>query len=165
VVNGNTSFKVGQKVVYPGHGVGEVTAIVTKSIAGTEASFFEIQITESGMKVMVPELQAKTVGLRQIVDKQTVDEVYTILKDRDFKIDNQTWNRRFREYSSKIKTGSLFEIAEVLRDLAVLSHDKELSFGEKKMLDTAQGLLVSEIALAKARPAERIMGEIQAIFN
>jgi CarD family transcriptional regulator len=162
---GDASFKVGQMVVYPGHGVGEVTAIVTRCIAGSEQSFFEIEIADSGMKVMVPEVQAAAVGLRTIVDRKTVDKVYDLLKARDFKIDTQTWNRRFRQYSQKLKTGSLFEIAEVMRDLAVLSYDKELSFGEKKMLDTAQGLLVSEIALAKARPTDRIVGEIQAIFN
>ena len=152
-------------VVYPGHGVGKITSLVTRSIAGTEQKFLELEIIESGMKVMVPEIQATTVGLRKIVDKRTVDKVYDILKERDFKIDTQTWNRRFREYTQKIKTGSLYEIAEVMRDLSVLSVDKELSYGEKQMLDTAETLLVSEIALAKARSEERVKGEIQAIFS
>lgn len=114
---------------------------------------------------MVPLIQAEAVGLRKVIDKRAVQKVYAILKNRNFKIDTQTWNRRFREYSQKIKTGSVFEIAEVLRDLSVLSIDKELSFGEKKMLDTAQSLLVSEIAIAKARPQEKVIGELQAIFS
>ncbi len=113
---------------------------------------------------MVPVAQAEAVGLRKVVDKKAIDKVYAILKDRDFKIDTQTWNRRFREYSQKIKTGSVYEIAEVMRDLSVLSADKELSFGEKKMLDTAQSLLVSEIAIAKARTHEKVIVELQAIF-
>jgi CarD family transcriptional regulator len=113
---------------------------------------------------MVPVAQAESVGLRRVVDRKAVDKVYKILKDRNFKIDSQTWNRRFREYSQKIRTGSVFEIAEVIRDLSVLSSDKELSFGEKKMLDTAQNLLATEIAIARARPQEKVMGELREIF-
>jgi CarD family transcriptional regulator len=158
------SFKIGDKIVYPGHGVGEISTIKSRSIAGTEQQFFEIHILETGMRIMVPVVQADTVGLRKVIDKKAIDRVYEILKDRNFKVDTQTWNRRFREYSQKIKTGSVFEIAEVLRDLSVLGSGKELSFGEKKMLDMAQNLLVSEIAIAKARPQERIIGELQEIF-
>jgi CarD family transcriptional regulator len=158
------SFKIGDKVVYPGHGVGEISTIKSRNIAGTEQQFFEILVIETGMRIMVPVAQSETVGLRRVIDKKAIDKVYAILKDRNFKVDTQTWNRRFREYSQKIKTGSVFEIAEVLRDLSVLGSGKELSFGEKKMLDMAQNLLVSEIAIAKARPQERIIGELQEIF-
>lgn len=117
------------------------------------------------MKILVPVAQAESVGLRKVVDKKTIDKVFTILKDRSLKIDTQTWNRRFREYSQKIKTGSVYEIAEVIRDLSVLSIDKELSFGEKKMLDTAQNLLASEIAVARSRPQDKVMGELRAMFG
>ncbi len=160
-----TSFKAGDKVVYPGHGVGEINEVVIKQILGTEQKIFQITILSSGMRIMVPIAQAEAVGLRKVVDKKAVEKVYQILRDRNFKIDTQTWNRRFREYSQKIETGSVFEIAEVLRDLSVLSADKELSFGEKKMLDKAKNLLVSEIAIAKARPQERVMGELKEIFT
>ena len=159
------NFKSGDKIVYPGHGVGVINQVIARTIAGTEQRMFEISILSSGMRITVPVVQAEAVGLRKVVDKKAIDKVYEILKDRDFKIDTQTWNRRFREYSQKIKTGSVYEIAEVMRDLSVLSVDKELSFGEKKMLDTAQNLLVSEIAIAKARPHEKVMGEIQALFG
>lgn len=158
------AFKSGDKIVYPGHGVGEVEGIRTTVLGGQEHHIYNIKILDSGMKVMVPVSQASAVGLRKIIDKKAIEEVFSILKDRDFKIDTQTWNRRFREYSQKIKTGSVFEIAIVLRDLLVLSADKELSFGEKKMLDMAESLLVSEIALAKARPHEKIVGELRALF-
>ncbi len=157
-------FKTGDKIVYPGHGVGEIEGIRTTMLGGQEHHIYNIKILDSGMKVMVPVSQASAVGLRKIVDKKAIDEVFVILKDRDFKIDTQTWNRRFREYSQKIKTGSVFEIAVVLRDLLVLSADKELSFGEKKMLDMAEGLLVSEIAIAKARPHDKVVGELRALF-
>ena len=158
------SFKSGDKIVYPGHGVGEIEGIRSTVLGGQEHHIYNIKIIESGMKVMVPVSQASSVGLRKIVDKRAIDEVFAILKDRDFKIDTQTWNRRFREYTQKIKTGSVFEIAMVLRDLSVLSADKELSFGEKKMLDQAEALLVSEIAIAKARPHEKVAGELRALF-
>lgn len=157
-------FKTGDKIVYPGHGVGEVEGIRTTVLGGQEHHIYNIKILDSGMKVMVPVSQASAVGLRKIIDKKAIDEVFSILRDRDFKIDTQTWNRRFREYSQKIKTGSVFEIAVVLRDLSVLSADKELSFGEKKMLDMAETLLVSEIAIAKARPHDKVVGELRALF-
>ncbi len=158
-------FKVGDKVVYPGHGVGEVTELKSTSLGGTAQQFFQITILESGMKIMVPTKQAESVGLRRVADKKTVEKVYEILRERNFKIDTQTWNRRFREYSQKIKSGSLFEIAQVLRDLAVLSSDKELSFGEKKMLDLAQNLLVSEIAISRARSHDKVLVELKEIFH
>lgn len=159
------SYKIGDKIVYPGHGVGEIKSVRVQQIGGSEQKIFDISIIETGMKIMIPCGQAEANGLRKVIDKRSVDKVYEILRGREFKIDTQTWNRRFREYSQKIKTGSLYEIAEVLRDLSVLSVDKELSFGEKKMLDTAQSLLVSEIAIAKARPEEKVMGELREIFS
>ena len=91
-------------------------------------------------------------------------EVYSILKSRDIPRDTQTWNRRYREYMEKIKTGSVFEIAEVLRDLSVLRATKDLSFGERKMLETARGLLIKELALAKGVGEDKIGAEIDAIF-
>lgn len=164
-INKQVIFRVGDKVVYPNHGVGEINSVITKNILGTEQNVFEITIISSGMRIMVPVAQVDTVGLRRIVDKKALIKVYQILKNRKFKIDTQTWNRRFREYSQKIETGSVFEIAEVLRDLSVLGVDKELSYGEKRMLDRAKNLLVSEIAVAKARSREKVMGELQDIFS
>lgn len=161
----NCAFKSGDKVVYPGHGVAIIENLQIRIIGGSEQHILEMTIVESGMRVMVPVQQAEAVGLRKVVDKKAVEKVYQILKRRDGKIDTQTWNRRFREYSQKIKTGSVYEIAEVLRDLSVLSADKQLSFGEKKMLDTAQSLLVSEIAIAKSRTPEKVMGELKEIFS
>jgi CarD family transcriptional regulator len=163
-VAGEMAFKVGDKIVYPGHGVGEIEGVRTTNLGGQDHHIYNIKILDSGMKVMVPVSQATSVGLRRIVDKKEIDRVFDILRDRDFKIDTQTWNRRFREYSQKIKTGSVYEIAIVLRDLSVLSADKELSFGEKKMLDMAEALLVSEIAIARARPADKVVGELRALF-
>jgi CarD family transcriptional regulator len=112
---------------------------------------------------MVPVMQAKAVGLRRVVDSKTVEKVYDILRERNVTIDNQTWNRRYREYTQKIKTGSVLEIASVIRDLSVLKSDKELSFGERRMLDTAKSLLVKELSIAKARSEETIRAELTEI--
>lgn len=160
-----TEFKTGDKVVYPAHGVGLIDSIQARRVGPTEAKFYMITIVDTGMKIMVPLPQADTVGLRRVVDSKTIDKVYDILRDRDVEIDTQTWNRRYREYTQKIKTGSVFEIAKVIRDLSVLRVDKELSFGERKMLDTAEGLLVKEISIAKARTEEAVREELQQIYS
>ncbi len=158
------AFKVGDNAVYPGHGVGKVISIDTKEILGQKKNFYTIQILDSGMKIMVPLDNVKSVGLRPIISPSEATEVLNILKMTEVKIDNQTWNRRYREYMEKIKTGSVFEIAAVLRDLFLLKVDKELSFGERKMLDTARGLLMKELTLATTQE-ELGTEEVKAIFG
>src|SRR3954468_5376314 len=159
------SFKVGDNAVYPGHGVGKVSAIETKEILGAKHTFYSINILDSGMKIMVPKNNAEAVGLRPIISRDEAQKVIGILKETNVKIDNQTWNRRYREYMEKIKTGSVYEIAEVLRDLFLLKVDKELSFGERKMLDTARGLLLRELSLATSREELEHEAEVAAIFG
>jgi CarD family transcriptional regulator len=158
-------FRVGDNAVYPGHGVGRVNAIECKEIAGKKLTFYSIQILETGMKIMVPQGNVKSVGLRPIISKTEAEEVIGILKQTNVKIDNQTWNRRYREYMEKIKTGGVREIAEVLRDLFLLKVDKELSFGERKMLDTARSLLIKELILATGRDQLEQEGEVKAILG
>lgn len=160
-----SSFKVGDNAVYPGHGVGKIKAIEAKEILGSKHTFYSIEIIESGMKIMVPTNNTESVGLRPIISNDEADKVLSILKETDVKIDNQTWNRRYREYMEKIKTGSVYEIAEVLRDLFLLKVDKELSFGERKMLDTARTLLLRELSLAKGKEELESQAEVKAIFN
>jgi CarD family transcriptional regulator len=158
------NFKAGDKIVYPAHGVGEITEVKVKRIGLEDHRFYEINILESGMRCMVPTNQADAVGLRKVIDKVTIDKIYKILGQRNVKVDTQTWNRRYREYTQKIKTGSVFEMAEVLRDLTVLGKGKDLSFGEKKMFDTVRDLLVSEIAISKSRTQDKILGELADII-
>ena len=157
-------FTVGDKAVYPVHGVAEVVALEQRDIGGSKTPVYILKILETGLKIMVPTTNAGAVGLRELISSKQVKEVYAILKSRDVPKDTQTWNRRYREYMEKIKTGSVFEIAEVLRDLCVLRLTKELSFGERKMLDTARGLLIKELALAKGVAEDKIGSEIEAIF-
>ncbi len=159
-----TQFSVGDKAVYPVHGVAEVVALEQRDIGGAKTSVYILKIIDTGMKIMVPKANAGSVGLRDLITAKQVKEVYEILKSRDVPRDTQTWNRRYREYMEKIKTGSVFEIAEVLRDLCVLRLTKELSFGERKMLDTARGLLIKELALAKSVGEDKIASEVDAIF-
>ena len=158
-------FQVGDKTVYPGHGVAEVTGIETREISGSTMQFYVLRVLENDMKVMVPMKNAETVGLRKIVEAPEIDEVYGVLQKRGEKISTATWNRRYREYMEKIKTGSLVEIASVLRDLCLLRSDKELSFGERKMLDTAKSLLVQELALAKGQTENAVATELDAMFG
>lgn len=158
-------FQIGDKAVYPGHGVGVIEAIETKRISGKEQSFYILRFVDNGMTIMVPRDNVKSAGLRTVIRKIDVHKVMEILKNRDVTIDNQTWNRRYREYMEKINTGSIYEIAEVLRDLHLLKQEKELSFGEKKILDMAKNLLVKELAIAREVKESEILREIKAIFG
>jgi CarD family transcriptional regulator len=158
-------FKVGEKVVYPAHGVGVIESMKSQVVSGTEKTFYMLRILDSDMKIMIPTENVDSVGLRRVIGKDMVSKVYKILRDKKVEVDQQTWNRRYREYTEKIKTGSVLEIAKVLRDLFVLKGDKELSFGERKMLDTARNLLVKELSIARAHPEEKIMDELNQIFS
>ena len=160
-----SSFRVGDKAVYPAHGVAEVTGIERRQISGSQQTFYILKILDTGMKIMIPMKNAGAVGLRAVVGKAEIKEVYDILRSREMSVEGQTWNRRYREYMEKIKTGSVFEIAEVLRDLSLLKFDKDLSFGERKMLDTARNLLVKELAVAKGAKEEKIARELDEIFT
>jgi CarD family transcriptional regulator len=159
-----SDFNIGDKAVYPGHGVAEVTGLERREIAGSAMEFYVLRVLENDMKVMVPKSNANAVGLRQIVGAQQIKEVYGVLSRRGEKISTATWNRRYREYMEKIKTGSLIEIAAVLRDLCILRSDKDLSFGERKMLDTARTLLVQELALAKGVENSDVVRELDEMF-
>jgi CarD family transcriptional regulator len=157
-------FKIGDMAVYPAHGVGVIERIETQEISGFQQDFYVMRILENDMIIMIPTQNVTNVGLREIIAQQEVPKLYSILKKRDIAVDNQTWNRRYREYTDKIKTGSVFEVAEVYRDLLMLKVEKELSFGERKMLDTARNLLVKEISLAKKVEEEQVEQDLDKIF-
>ena len=157
-------FKVGDLAVYPAHGVGLIEKIETQEISGCRQDFYVMRILDNDMIIMIPTNNVENVGLREIIEHAEVATLYSILKKRDVPIDNQTWNRRYREYMDKIKTGSVFEVAEVYRDLLILKVEKDLSFGERKMLDTARNLLVKEISLAKKVDEEQVEKELDKIF-
>ena len=159
------TFQVGDLAVYPAHGVGEIRAIESRVVNGEKHDFYIMKVIENGMTIMIPTNNVDSVGLRDVINKKEVPKVYAVMKSRKEGIaDNQTWNRRYREYMDKIKTGSLYDVAEVFRDLFLLKLNKDLSFGERKLYDTAQILLVRELSTAKKTDEDSILSEIESLF-
>lgn len=158
-------FNIGDLAVYPAHGVGIIEKIESQEISGCRQDFYIMRILENDMKIMIPTGNVENVGLREIIGETEVAELYSILMKRDIPPDNQSWNRRYREYMEKIKTGSVFEVAEVYRDLLMLRVEKDLSFGERKLLDTARSLLVKEISLARNVEVGEVERDLDRIFS
>jgi CarD family transcriptional regulator len=158
-------FAAGDMAVYPAHGVGLIQAIETQAIGGVDQAFYVMKILDNDMTIMIPTATSENVGLRAIISKEEVNKVLDILKERDIKISSQTWNRRYRDYMEKIKTGSVYEVAAVLRDLFLLRVDKDLSYGERKMMDTARNLLVKEISLARKVDEQNVEKQIEKLFS
>jgi len=159
------TFQVGDLAVYPAHGVGEIIAIESRSISGEKHDFYIMKVIENGMTIMIPTNNVESVGLRDVIPKKEVPKVYAVMQSKkEANTDNQTWNRRYREYMDKIKTGSLYDVAEVFRDLFLLKLTKDLSFGERKLYDTAQILLVRELSTAKKIDEEAVLTEIESLF-
>ncbi|NTV13422.1 MAG: CarD family transcriptional regulator [Desulfobulbaceae bacterium] len=157
-------FKCGDMAVYPAHGVGKIESIEHKKIGDQEQAFYIMKIIDTGMVVMIP-TSGRSTGLRNIIAGDQVEKVYDILRDKKICIAPQPWNQRYRDYMQKIKTGSVYEIAAVLRDLNALSSDKNLSFGERKMMDTARNLLIKEIAIAKKTKEDKVEEKLAEIFS
>ncbi|MCH2107687.1 MAG: CarD family transcriptional regulator [Polyangiaceae bacterium] len=157
-------FKIGDKAVYPAQGVAEVVSIDERDIAGSLQKFYVLRILDSDRKIMVPVANADAVGLRQVINETEIREIFDILEEKTIGFDTQTWNRRYRGFMDKIKTGSIYDVAEVLRDLYRLKANKQLSFGERRMLDTARTLIVKEIAIARDQSEDQVKEDIEAIF-
>jgi CarD family transcriptional regulator len=155
-------FSIGDYAVCPGHGVGQVCDIEERDLGGEKKAYYILKIIANGMVVMVP--TDSELGIRTLVGNDDVERVYIVLNDHNIAIDNSTWNRRYREYMAKIKTGSLIEIAEVLRALFLLKGKKSLSFGEKKMLDQCKELLAQEISISGGQSAGDVKSKIDACF-
>lgn len=156
-------FNLGDHVVCPGHGVGQVCSVETKEMNGELKSFYIIKVISNGMKVMIP-VDSKE-GVRSLIPSSEISGVFELLKDQNVKVDMSTWNRRHREYTLKVKTGSLLEIADVLRQLLLLKTTKKLSFGERKMLDQCKDLIVTEIALSTGAPEGSISEKIDSLYS
>jgi CarD family transcriptional regulator len=160
----NHEFQIGDLAVYPAHGVGEIQAIESRVVNGEKHDFYIMKVLENGMVIMIPISNVESVGLRDIINKKEIPKVYDVMKVRTDGVPAQTWNRRYREYMDKIKTGSLYDVAEVFRDLSLLKLTKDLSFGERKLFDTAQVLLVRELSTAKKTDEETIISELESLF-
>ena len=157
-------LKIGDYAVCPGHGVGRIRDIKKRVCDGTEKPFYIVEVVSNGMTMMVP--TDSEGGIRPLVNDRQVQEVYDLLKNHDVEITPSTWNRRYREYMAKIKTGTLKEIAEVMRELFLLkARKKGLSFGEKKMLEQCKNLVAEEISLLGGTEQKSIEEDIESCFN
>ncbi len=157
-------FNIGDKVVYPMHGAGIIEAIEEKEILGERKSYYIMRLPMGDMKVMIPTASVDEVGLRQVIGENDVEKVFDILRSDKTRM-SPNWNRRYRANLEKIKTGDIFEVAEVVRNLVLREREKGLSTGERKMLDSARQILLSELVLAKGigeEQAKNILNEVLA---
>ncbi len=148
-------FQLGDKVVYPNHGVGIVEQISQRNLTGQTQMFYLLKLSSNGLKVMVPMNNVASVGLRHVTKNREIDTILTYLQKGRCKAP-QDWKGRFKENSEKMRSGSLQNVAEVFKSLVMLSQAKPLSFREKRMLDRAWKLLVDEVAIAKGLSKETI---------
>ena len=156
-------FNIGDKVVYPMHGAGVIEAIEDKEFLGEIQSYYIMRIPVGDMKVMIPLNNVEGAGLREVVDEKVVDEVIKVLyaEETDMSVN---WNHRYRANLEKIKTGDIYELADVVRNLMLRNHEKGLSTGERKMLDNARQILISELVLAKDFAEEEAFALLEKIL-
>ena len=152
-------FKVGDKVVYPNHGVGVIEKIQSRVLSGEERIFYTLRILSTDSTVMIPVANTGTVGLRRVLSKKEIDEVFKVVKSDKVAIYDD-WKGRFQENSDRMRTGEISRVAEVLKGLTFLSQVKTLSYRERKMLDRARFLVISEIAEASHVPFEKVEKQI-----
>ncbi len=161
-------FCLHEKVVYPGHGVAHINRIITKLVGGNDASFYELVFINKDMTILVPTVNADAVGLRSLSSHELVKDVFEILTEPTKRISHSefsasNWNKRNKEYQLKLKTGNLRELSEIYRDLHVIALHKELSFGEKSLLQQIENLLVEEISLVEELGQEKTIEHLRSL--
>lgn len=157
-------FNLGDKVVYPMHGAGVIETVEQKEILGEIKSYYVLKMPVGEMKLMIPVDNVNNIGLRNIIDKEAVESVYDILRQSAV-LNDSNWNKRFRDNMIKMKTGDIFEVAQVVRDLTYRDRERGLSTGEKKMLVSAKQMLISEIALSTDKDGKGIQEFLDNIIN
>lgn len=157
-------FQIGQQVIYPSQGIGTIEDIETKFIGSDEMSFYALRLAENNSLVSVPVCNADKIGLRELVAKGECKKIYALLAGEFTPLEGD-WKNRFREFSEKIKTGDLFDVAETYRQLIYLSRQKSLSFREQKILDKAEYLLLSELSVVCEQPPEKIKNEVGSALH
>lgn len=157
-------FKLGDKVVYPMHGAGVIETMESKEILGEIKNYYVLKMPIGEMKLMIPVDNVNNIGLRNIIDKSLVEGVYNILKQAAV-LNDSNWNKRYRDNMVKMKTGDIFAVAQVVRDLTYRDREKGLSTGEKKMLVSAKQMLVSEISLSTELDSKGIQEYLENIIN
>ena len=156
-------FNVGDKIVYPMHGAGTIDSIEEKDILGEKQSYYILRMP-GGVKVMIPTAKAEEVGVRNIIDKSSADKVISVLEQNETDMD-KNWNKRYRDNMDKMKSGDIYEIADVVRNLSFKQKEKGLSTGEKKMLNNAKQILVSELVLAGSEDKETVEELVENKIN
>ena len=159
-----STFNIGDKVVYPMHGAGIIEAIEEKEVLGEKHRYYVMKLPIGEMKVMIPMESVEDIGLRQIIDGAGVEKVYHILRG-EVSAMSQNWNRRYRANMEKIRSGDIYEVAEVVRNLAIRDREKGLSTGERKMLDNARQILISELVLAQGATEEQVETDLNALLG
>ena len=159
------TLKLGDKAVHPSHGLAEVTAIEHREIGSVKGEFYILRILDNGMRVMVPRASSGAAGIRPVMTAKEADKVLETMKARELAVDLQPWSRRFRAYTEMIKSGQPHEVAKVLRDMYRLKFDKDLSFGERRLLDQAKSLLMKELAAAKAVTEVVLQAQVDDMFR
>ena len=158
-------FKIGEMAVYPTQGVGVIEDIESREFSGQTQNFYVLRIVDSDMRIMVPTGNVANVGMRRLIDQKRITSIFDALAEPGDTGKIASWSRRQREYSDKLKTGDLLEVAGVLRDLYQISTGKELSYGEKKVLEQARKLLVTEVALAEGEKEAQVAQRLENIFH
>ncbi len=156
-------FKVGDKVVYPMHGAGVIEAIEEKEVLGEKKQYYILRLPVGDMKVMIPIANCREVGLREVIDRASVPKVINILRGKSTAM-SSNWNRRYRANLEKMRSGDIYEVAEVVRNLAKREKEKGLSSGERKMLENARQILISELALATELEEEKAQSLVDSAF-
>lgn len=157
-------YNVGDKVVYPHHGAGRILEVMEREIRGERKQYLTIRILHNDMTVMVPVENAERAGIRAVIDEVMVDEVMGVLRD-DATLMPKNWNRRLKHNREKIKSGDIFELADVVRNLALRDADKGLSTGEKQMLGRVKKILASELMYAKQIPEEEALSFLEGVLD
>ena len=156
-------FNVGDKIFYPMHGAGVIEAVEEKEILGEKQAYYILKMPGE-VKVMVPIAKAEEIGVREIIDRETAGKVFQVLGENQTEM-SMNWNKRYRDNMDRMKSGDIYEIADIVRNLAFKQKDKGLSTGEKKMLVNAKQILVSELVLAEQSEQERIEELVDAQIN
>lgn len=161
-------FSLNEKVVYPGHGVARINRIIKKTMAGKESTFYELTFLSKDVTVLVPTQNAEAVGLRPLSSEEHIKTVLTTLtepakKANPYESTASNWNKRNKEYQTKLRTGSIKDLLEIYRDLRSIATQKELSFGEKNLLCQAETLLVEEIALVRHIEVESALEQLRGL--
>lgn len=156
-------FKCGDKVLYPMHGAGVVEDIEMKNILGKKEKYYVVNLPTKNMKVMIPVDKSDSLNLREVIDQTTIPEVFSIFKE-DYIDKGMNWNKRYKYNLEKVKSGDIYELANVIKDLTQRDNQKGLSTGERKMLNDSKQLFISEITLSSGRDKSEIENLIKGYF-